>query len=384
MNKEEFFNLIKLSIWGNCTAAVDRDIYEEMKQQAIASLPAACMPLLELPSELETEWKKNILLCLSLNTQINYIQSNLPISVPYVILKGTSAAKYYPHPEYRAMGDIDLMTRREDFDTACKQLVDAGYHIEKTIYKEIGLIKNGVHIDLHRQYASLNNPDHVRFLDDLIISNINSTHVLPDLINGLTLLDHINQHLEGGLGLRQIIDWMMFVDKCLSDEKWSEFYELINKVGLEKLAVVCTRMCEMYLGLPKRKWCADADKDLCEQLMDYVLSCGNFGEKKRTNKSISENAFAYASTVRAGFKLLQRQGLTNWKAAKKYRTLRPMAWVYQLFRYASRGLKRENALSKIKEEYVAARKRNIMFKALGVKTAAKGIVVLKDGKYVKE
>lgn len=384
MNKEELFNLIKMSLWGNCTAAVDWDIYEEMKQHAIASLPVACLSFLGLPPELEMEWKRFSVQQISFYAQSNYVQSKLPINVPYVVLKGTSAAKYYPHPEYRTMGDIDLMTRREDFDKACSQLVDEGYRIEKKIYKETSLYRNRIHIDLHRQYASLNNPDYVKFLDDLIIENINSTHVLPDMINGLTLLDHINQHLEGGLGLRQIIDWMMFVDKCLPDEKWLEFYELVKKVGLEKLAIVCTRMCEIYLGLPYREWCADADTELCEQLMDYVLSCGNFGEKKKSKNNISENVFAYASTPRAGFGLLQRQGLANWKAAKKYKVLRPVAWVYQLFRYASKGLRRDNAVSKIIEEYAAAKRRNAMFDALGVKTAAKGIVVYKDGKYVKE
>ena len=384
MSKEEIFNIIKLSLWEKGTAVANQADFEEMKRHAIAALPASCLPSLGLSSELEKEWKKYILQQISFYTQSCYEQSKLPISVPYVILKGTSAARYYPYPEYRTMGDIDIMTRREDYDIACKQLVDGGYRIIKDIYKETSLVKNSTCIDLHRQFASLNNPDYVKFLDDLIIENINPSHVLPDSVNGLVLLNHINQHLEGGLGLRQIIDWMMFVDKCLPDEKWPEFFELIKKIELVKLAVVCTHMCEIYLGLPHREWCADADVALCEQLMDYVLACGNFGNKKISDADISENVFAHARTLKLGFRLLQRQGLINWKAAQKHKSLKPFAWIHQLFRYASKGLKRDHAVPKVLAEYAAAGKKAALFDALGVKTTAKGLVMYKDGKYVKE
>ena len=120
--------------------------------------------------------------------------------------------------------------------------------------RETGFIKNDIIVELHRSFAKLNNADHARYLDDLIITNINPTHELPDPVNGLVILEHISQHLVNGLGLRQIIDWMMFTDKCLPDEKWPEFREMAQKTGMEKLAVVVTRMCEIYLGLPCRNW----------------------------------------------------------------------------------------------------------------------------------
>ena len=382
MIRNELFDLCKLSLWEDGTAVANHAVFEEMKQHAIAALPASCLHFIGISPELEEEWKRFILQQILFYTQSRYEQSKLPISVPYVILKGTSAAKYYPHPEYRTMGDIDIMTKREDFDTACKQLVDSGYQITGDIYKEISLTKKGISIDLHRQFASLNNPEYVKFLDDLIIENINPTHELPDPVNGLVILNHINQHLEKGLGLRQIIDWMMFVNSCLPDEKWPEFFELLKKIGLEKLA--CTCMCELYLGLPHREWCADADTTLCEQLMEYVLSCGNFGNKKISDADISKDVFAHARTLKSGVSLLQKRGLVNWKAANEYKLLRPFAWIYQLFRYMSRGIKRDHGISQIIVEYDAASKRRAMFDALGVKTASKGLVMYKDGKYVKD
>ncbi len=384
MTVQMVFDLVAFSIWGGGNVVADQYTYEELKKQAIAALPTPYLSNISLSDELRKEWKSYSIQQVSYYIQYKYTQSNLPIRVPYVILKGTSAAQYYPHPEYRTMGDIDIMTRREDFDAASKQLLDNGYRITNELNREITFVKSNVVIELHRRFATLNDPEQAKYLDDLIIENITPSHVLPDLVNGLVLLEHIDQHMEGGIGLRQIIDWMMFVDKCLPDEKWPEFREMAKKTNLEKLAIAVTRMCEIYLGLPQRAWCSDEDENLCRQLMDYVLSCGNFGEKKTSDADISKNIFAYASTPKMAFRLLQKQGLANWEVVKKYKILRPFAWIYQLFRYLNKGLGRDHASSKLREEYREARDRLALFDALGVKTMAKGIVVYKNGKYVKE
>ena len=383
MYSKQLIETIKIALWENGRITVDQDTYEEMKRQAIVALPGTVLSLLNLSPELSKKWKQSIIQQIMYYTHYCNEQSCLPIEVPYVILKGTSAAQYYPHSEYRTMGDIDIMTRREDYNVAYQQLQNNGYRVIKTLEREVSFEKNGIVIELHRYFASLNNPEQAQFLDELIINNITTSHFLPDRVNGLVLLEHISQHLENGLGLRQIIDWMMCVDKCLSDKEWESFCPLVTQIGLEKLAIIVTHMCEMYLGLPERKWSQGVDEGTCKKLLDYILSCGDFGSKRISDSDISENVFAYASSPKTAFSLLQKQGLANWNRAKENKLLKPFAWIYQLFRYAFRGLRREQAVSKVIMEYKSAKERNAMFDALGVKTAAKGIAVYKNGIYTK-
>lgn len=382
---EKMFELIRASLWNTeIPEAVDREVYDEMQKHKISLLPACILSRLAMPDDLRQEWKRQIIKSMLYLEEYKAAQENIPISVPYLILKGTTAAKYYPYPEYRAMGDIDIITDRKDFDRAYHDMLDNGYFEIKKLNREIALAKNGVVVELHQYFASLNDVSATQFMDDTILSNINPSHTLPDPVNGLVLLEHISQHLEFGLGLRQIIDWMMFADKYLSDENWDEFRSDAQKIGLEQLAITTTRMCEIFLGLPKKPWTAEADDALCRQFMEYILSCGDFGNKKTTDSDISEIVFSHARTPKAAFRLLQKQGLRNWKAAQKYKALRCFAWAYQIFRYATRGLSRKHATAKLKAEYAAALKRNRMFDVLGVKTTAKGVVVYKDGKYKKE
>ena len=382
--EENTLNLIKQSLWKKGTAAVDENVYEEMGKHTLIALPAAILSKLEMPEELRRTWQAEIYRQIAYNVNYRRFQSDISITVPYVILKGTEAAKYYPYPRFRTMGDIDIITRQEDFDVAYQHFLNQGYQVQKNYEREICFIKDGILVELHRSFSKLNNAKFAEYLDNLIISNINPSHQLPDQINGLVLLEHISQHLVKGLGLRQIIDWMMFVDKCLPDDEWPEFRILAQNIGLEKLALVVTRMCEMYLGLPYRAWCQNADEALCRQLMEYVLMCGNFGAKRVDDKSYTENILVYSRNPIALFKLLQKKGLVKWRAAQRFPILRPLAWIYQFSHYLKRGLLQQDAFRALSDSYKESRKRIKLFDDLGVRQDSKGLVVYKNGKYVKE
>ena len=256
---DNVFELIKLSFWGKGNPTVNLSVYQEMKDQAIVALPAPVLPSLGLPPELIREWRNAVYQQIANYENYIHVQSQLPVNVPYVILKGTSAAKYYPHPEYRAMGDIDIITRQEDYGSSCETMLKNAWR-ETTNGSDLkrgrhrSFEKNGIVVEIHAFFASMNDVQKARAFDELVMRNISEEHVLPDMINGLVLIEHVNQHLEEGIGLRQIIDWMMFVDKCLTDDKWNEFEIMAAETGLKELAVTTTRMCEIYLGLPPHKW----------------------------------------------------------------------------------------------------------------------------------
>ncbi len=379
--ENNIFELIKLSLWGNGNPTVDWSAYQEMKSQAIAVLPASVLSALSLPPELMAEWRNTIIQQISLYTSYTYVQSHLPINLPYVILKGTSAAQYYPHPEYRLMGDIDIITRREDYNSCCEMMLENAWR-ETTSKSDLergrhrSFVNKGIIVEIHAFFASMNDVEKAKAFDDLVINNITDNHVLPDLVNGLVLIDHVNQHMEEGIGLRQIIDWMMFVDKCLTDDKWIEFEKMAAQTGLKELAITTTRMCEIYLGLQKHKWCARADEKLCKRLMEYVMRCGNFGV------NLSQTDTLYVSglyQLRHPIKVirdLQQKGCESLTIARNP-ILRPFAWIVEGRR---RFCKTHSKLDK----YRNARRTNALFRSLGVSRYTEGLVYYKDGHYFKK
>ena len=375
--------LIRYALWGGETPpAADEAAYEELKAHTIHTLPGPALSRIRMDEKLRAEWKKALIEQLLHREWYLNAQKKLgELCFPYVILKGTVAAQYYPYPEYRILGDIDLMVREEDFVQVCNWMISHGY--PETADEDGGIRHRSfsvqdVVVEIHRYFSKLNDPEKAEALDAIILEGFNDSHILGDDANGLVLLEHISQHLESGLGLRQIIDWMMFVDRYLTDERWPDFRIMTEKTGLTELAVVVTRMCERELGLPERKWCADADPELCDGMMSYILSCGNFGRKFVEDSDNAAYIMTRNASLKSMMKTLQYSGLKNWKAVRKHRLFHPFAWIYQAFRYLHRGI-RTDWVGAIRE----SRKRRKMFIRLGVRQDSKGVSVKRNGRFVK-
>ena len=334
---------------------------------------------------------------ISKNVQISYEQEQLSTvlrCIPYVVLKGVAAAIYYPDPLRRTLGDIDIIVRPEDFSRAYIALVNAGY---KTDDSETGDSRhvhfriNRVVIELHRRYAVLNDPGQEELLDSWIYESIDRAvegriedqtfPMLPSLLNGLTLLAHINQHLEDGLGIRHILDWVMYVQKCLPDEKWQEFKGYTDQLGLTTLAIVAARIGQMYLhAYPEYTWCAgsgglssgercvegsEVDK-LATALLDYCFDCGNFGAKLGQDNTVTM-IMSHGKGVDGFFRNLQKRGEGNWKLLSTYPELRPFAWIYQAGRYVKKGLAAGVKMNDVMRNMDESKKRNQLMEQLGVK-----------------
>lgn len=329
--------LIRASLWGKYIGGVTQADYDEMKHHAIVALPASMLTSVCISSDLYQKWKNDIVKQIAYNERCRYAQSMLPLTIPYVILKGTSAAQYYKNPDYRTLGDIDIMIKPEDEETACEMLLKNGYRETTNVnevpeYGQRSFAKYGIIVDVHFSVAALNDADKSQKFDALVIRYINDTHVLPDLINGLIILQHINQHLQEGIGLRQILDWMMFVDKCITDEKWKDLHQYLTEFGLDNLAVIITRMCEIFLGLSEHPWSKSANEQLCTKLIQYILSCGNFGRKKSIEeKKTYYRSFKYTHPIKA-IKELQHKGSKEWKAAR-IPILKYFAWMWKGSQY---------------------------------------------------
>lgn len=302
--------------------------------------------------------------------------------IPCVVLKGAAACQAYPQPINRSMGDIDLLVKPQDFDRAWELLSRDGEYIGEN-YRHKEMRRNGIVVELHRAFSTFNDFKKRALLDSWLFDSIDlvkisemegySFPMLPRQMNGLVLMEHINVHMESGLGLRQIIDWMMFADRNLSDEIWdTEFSDKVQQLGLTTLAKTVTRMCQLYLGLREDlTWCRSADDTLCRDLMTHTLKQGNFGRKQPNGYNKTISLLNSAKNIPALFRVLQRYGRINWPAAEKYPILRPFAWLYQIGRYIRRGFKLKHPLRHLREAVKSEHGQDVLFDRLEI-TRIKG------------
>ena len=332
-------------------------VYAEMKEHAIAFLAQKWLEngakKTGMDEALRNEWLRGCMRQQVRWIQIMGAQERLlnvlaENQIECVIIKGAAAAINYPQPSLRAMGDIDFLVKRADYERAAKVLEENGYeqeHGHNVSHHHYGYRKDGVSFELHRRLGIVQESDEATlalFEDGIArrqMVQIGTFRypILPAELNGLVLMFHINQHLRSGLGLRQIIDWMMYLDR---NDNLQELLPLFRQTGMEKLALTVTAMCREYLGLggmseetgevaAREALVIDPGAYPTQELMDYIYEKGNFGTKSGEEGKIA-SVFLIATSPLQLFKRLQAGGLSRWKAAGKYRFLRPFAWIYQI------------------------------------------------------
>ena len=380
MKDQEVFCLVRASLFTNEQVDIPdwNVVFTEMKYQSIAALPCEWLKT-NLPEA--KPWSK---FCYSQQGQwvrVMYGQTQLiqlleMNSIPSVIIKGSAAAMYYPHPMLRSMGDVDFLVKRCDFKRTASILEANGYalyHDKNPHLHHYGYSKDKINFELHKRLGIVSDADkRLLTLFEKGIDNRewrelggHSFPVMPWHLNGLVLIFHINQHLRSGLGLRQIIDWMMYVSQ-LSVNQWEKLIPLLKRTGMYRLAITTTAMCHKYLGLNKSlSGIEEADEDVCDKLLSYIMEKGNFGSKAGLYGKTA--SFSLTSVGISGFfRRLQVGGLIQWKAAKKYPILRPFAWIYQSIRILTILFKSRITPKEFIMEQAKGKKQRKLIKALGL------------------
>ncbi len=366
------------------------DVITEAKTQTVMGLISPVIPVRDESSEH----------CKAMYMRIMYEQDKLlkcfaAAQIPCVILKGSAASVYYPKPYLRTMGDIDVLVPSERFIDSLKILEANGYiydhgqgHDEQVFdeTRELAYTKNGIYIEIHQRFSSPGVD-----VDDILepaierreFCNLNGYRfpMLPTPENGLVLLGHLNQHLKNNvLGLRQIIDWEMYVHSVKDKASWLiQFMPLIEKADLVTLAAYFTRMCNRHLGLPDVvNFGVDVDDILVDELLEVVLTDGNFGRRVNADCTSDEKKIVSVSynIKREGFfRFFTQVGLRTSAFCRKHPSNKILAFLYGFFRLLGRGIialfNNKSVGTKLVEGtqmYELHTKRQELYKKLGVRT----------------
>ena len=348
LDKEQtcLLELLKTSLFGEAFKIPNdvnwEKLFEISKAQCIVPLLTSYVPNEYRNAWIEISCQSKARFMQMIHEQNAIVKLLRDNDIHFVILKGTASAIYYPIPSIRTFGDIDIYVSKEKMNLVNRLFENNDYKLMNSDVRHYEYYKNGFEFELHSRFSIIYYKD----IEQIVLNGLNdsvdykicgySFPGLPTYENGLVLLGHIMQHLKHtGIGLRQVLDWMMFVHNELDDSAWeNHFRSLAVEAGLEKLAITVTFMCKKWLGLPNEiTWCNSADEEVANQFLLRLFDDGNFGSDRASvenvNKAIREEGI---------FKYLQRAGMLNWSLAKKYRIFRPVAWIYQLYRYAGNGI----------------------------------------------
>lgn len=277
--------------------------WKEVAKEAVAqSVPLVAFDMVtpykdHIPEGLYEGWKNMAMSVIQTGVGVAQAQSELvkimqENGFSYVILKGLSAAAYYPNPELRALGDVDFLIDPKQQEKVEAALQLAGYkrwehdHVCHVVYN-----KPGAHLEMHFEVAGVPygwQGDAVReFLQGAVFDPVlreqefRDFYAPKDMYHGLILLLHMQHHMLGeGFGLRHLSDWAAYVAKTGDQPYWEEtLVPFLKKIGLYTYAAVMTKVCAKFLYTSLPKWAEHAEEEACDEVMNDILTGGNFGRK---------------------------------------------------------------------------------------------------------
>lgn len=251
----------------------------------------------KMPEEIYQEYFRQARRATARNMQVEFAQMELVELLekgdcPYVILKGEASANYYRRPELRQLGDVDFLVPPHCTDRVIRALEAMGYSCQWHDHHWL-LQKGKYRLEMHLEVSGVPENKGRREITEFLQSIYSQSRIAAgssgnfrtagDAHHGLILILHTQHHaVSEGIGLRHIMDWGCFVTATAEKPFWQEkLLPLLRQVGLFRFAGVITKMASLYFGSACPDWAADAEDDLCRELMEDILSGGNFGRKNQ-------------------------------------------------------------------------------------------------------
>ena len=217
--------------------------------------------------------------------------------IPALMVKGQGLAPLYPDPRHRQPGDIDILVRPADYERTKALLLPKATQVDAE-HPEIlhqGMMFGSVEVEIHGSISTLMSVALDRklsaLLDDLFRKEdftevtVGGTPVKTPsaLFNAVYILVHFLHHYwSSGVGLRQLIDWELFVTKNFDRIDRAELEALLQDLGLMRLWQTFGGLAADRLGADPARipFYSDRYRNKYDGIVRYILRSGNFGHNQ--------------------------------------------------------------------------------------------------------
>ncbi len=338
----------------------------------------------QIPSELMARWKQSAIGSVMMNMRLMGEQGKVlrlfaDAGIPCAVLKGSSHSAFYPSPDLRPLGDIDLLVERENVQKASELLIAKGFRESEGDHPfHVSFHRRGTTVELHFEVSSF--PDNAggKKAREIMSSALDSVrtlrmgeHEFPVLSPSYFLLNalvHMERHMTStSIGLRQLCDWAVCISAVSAEEYTEHVLPVLQSCGLEQFARVLTKTCVRYLGMPAERvpWCCDADDALTEGMMEEILRAGNLNNRPEEDGELFlVDHMGSSGLFRDIFPYIGRTVKKYFPVTAKYPVLFPFFLLCFPFYYLGSVVFGKRKKKSVFKSYKAAKKRSRLYQRL--------------------
>ena len=240
---------------------------------------------IELSDELREKFEKEATVALMKEATMSYMCERVlklfeEQGVYAAPLKGYFLKDLYPTTDMRTMCDVDILIRQDKLETARNIMEQIGFPIceeseHEVVYKKPPYVSIELHKMLLKKSTSEKLYVYYENIWDKLVSTKNNEYIKA--MNNedfyIYMIVHIAKHyLNGGTGLRNILDIFVFNKKCTTDKNYlqSEF----DHLGLSEFRKTAEDLANYWFG-------GEPTSNIEAEIMsEYILSGGAYGNIK--------------------------------------------------------------------------------------------------------
>ncbi len=257
--------------------------------------------------------------------------------IKHVYFKGAELREYYPVPQSRVMGDVDLLLSEEDRDSAKAVLIENGYALVNSNGPVYDYEKDGVKLEAHTKIISGKigtadvEPLMKRAMDFASFEGMRGK--LDTNFHFVYLISHLAHHFWFyGAGIRLVYDLAVMQKSFELD--FDKIFSMLEEIKLDGFAKTVLSVCAEWFGTGEKY------TDNIEKTEKFLLSYGVFGNSNRNRSAVierkaleeSENSSAFSVKLKLLFPPYEKlKDIPYIKFIEGRPYLTPAAWVYRAF-----------------------------------------------------
>ena len=228
-------------------------LFRLMQQNHVAAMTADTVAALDVPREVKIPWlaerdKAERWHRYQKEVQDEIVGTMQKHGIETLVLKGTHTAQYYPTPELREFGDLDLYFygKHDEADRIAEK--ELGVTVSNDAHHHSKYNYRGVTVESHYDFVNTHYPPSNRRYEALLkeLSILNSQLSTHEV---LFLLRHMACHFAASrITLRDLVDWTLTCRALQNKVDWDKVNTVVNDFGMEPFVAALNTLSEQRLS----------------------------------------------------------------------------------------------------------------------------------------
>ncbi len=228
-------------------------VFKLLQRSHVAALAGRVISNIDMPREVKMPWITECAKAADWYRHQSEVQNEIidvmqKHGIKTMVLKGTHIAQYYPVPDVREFGDLDLyfFDKHKEADAVAEKELNVdinneAHHHSKYAYR-------GVTVESHYDFINSHYPPSNRRYEAML-KKLSSQDATRSTFEILFLLRHMAGHFATSrITLRDLIDWHLTCSALKATIDWNLVQKVVKKYGMEQFTAAINILTNRHFG----------------------------------------------------------------------------------------------------------------------------------------